>query len=104
MKGIKRLTASSYEIDDFIAIVADDHIFGGKDLANGRGEEALGNITDDDQRKLLMPDEQINNFSAIGKLPQFRSKVTKQENLKTLHRRKYKFDGAVKLKDNAQVK
>lgn len=102
MKGVKRLTESSYEIGDFVVIVADDHVFAGKDLTNGRVEEALGDLSDSEVNLLTMSDEGINSFSAIGQLPTFRSLATKRQNLKTLHRRKYHFDGGVKLKVNAQ--
>ena len=102
MKGVKRLTASSYEIGDFVAIVADDHIFAGKDLQNGRAEEQLGVLSDIDKSKLIMSDEAPTNFSAISKLPTFRSLSTKADQMKQLRRRKYTFDNSVKLKANAQ--
>lgn len=103
MKGVKRTTASSYEIGDYVAVVPDNHIFDGKDLQNGRGEEFLGNLSDGDISKLIMQDEIIKDYSAF-QLPTFRSISTGDHNLKALHRRKYQFDGAVKLKTNAQVK
>ena len=102
MKGVKRLTPSSYEVGDFVAIVADDHMFDGKDLQNGRAEELLGTLTDAEKGKLLMSDEAPTNFSAISKLPTFRSLSTKSDQMKQLHRRKYHFDSGVKLKANAQ--
>ena len=102
MKGVKRLTSSSYEIGDYVAIVPDDHGFDGKDLQNGRAEEALGAISDDERSKLMMTDEAPANFSAISQLPTFRSKSSGRDNLTPLHRRKYQFDGGVKLKANAQ--
>jgi len=104
MKGVKRLTPSSYEIGDFVAIVSDDHVFAGKDLTNGRGEESLGDLTDEEIGKLIMEDEQINQYSAISQIPTFRSLSTKQANMKMLRRRKYHFDNGVKLKANAQKK
>ena len=102
MKGVKRLTASSYEVNDIIIIMEDDHIFSVRDLLNGRAEIILGNISNADYQKLLMEDSGITTASTISKLPTFRSLSTKRENLKELHRRKYYFDEGVKLKANAQ--
>lgn len=101
MKGVKRLTASSYEIGDYVAIVPDDHIFDGKDLQNGRVQEFLGNLSDGDISKLIMQDEIIGDYSAF-QLPTFRSITTRRYNLKVLRRRKYQFDVDVELKSNAQ--
>ena len=102
MKGVKRLTASTYEVGDFVAIVPDDHVFDGGDLHNGRGEESLGVLSNDEHLKLMMSDEAPTNFSAISELPTFRSIMTKSENMKSLHRRKYTYNSGVKLKGNAQ--
>jgi len=103
MKGVKRLTPSTYETGDFITIVDDDYVFAGNDLDNGRAEEFLGVLSDSDKAKLLMMDKQaINN--AVSKLGTFRSLSTRQKNLKKLRRRKYNFDGGARLKANAQTK
>lgn len=104
MKGIKRVTQSSYDVDDFIAIVKDDHVFGGRDLENGRAEEYLGNLTDSEINKLIMTDDQSGNMSVLMSVPTFRSLSSSNRNLKNLHRRKYKYSGSVVLKDNAQKK
>ena len=103
MKGVKRLTPSSYETGDFITTVPDDHVFAGKDLQNGRGEELLGDLSETENEKLLMEDEQISQRSGAGQLAGFRSLMTGGRNLKVLHRRKYNFADGVKIKPNAQV-
>ena len=101
MKGVKRITASSYEIGDFVAIVDDSHVFDGQDLQNGRAEEILPVLTEAEISKLIMGDEQIN--LGVGRLlPGFRSLSTATGNLKQLHRRKYHYNNGVMLKANAQ--
>ena len=102
MKGLRRLTASTYEAGDFVSIVEDSHEFASKDIGSNREVIDLGNISKRNISKLMTEDEQINNSSAIGKLPAFKSLITGRKNLKSLRRRKYHFDGSVKLKSNAQ--
>jgi len=103
MKGVKRLTPSTYEAGDYVAIVPDSHVFGGNDLQDGRAEESLGELPPGDISKLIMSDEGVGDYSAMA-LPTFRSLSTNNANLKLLHRRKYQYDGSVKLKSNAQEK
>lgn len=104
MKGVKRLTQSSYDVGDYVVIVPDDHIFDGKDLQNGRGEELLGAITAADQAKLLMVDEGIESFRATVAIPALRSKASGPAGLTPLHRRKYNISNSiVTLKNNAGV-
>ena len=105
MKGVRINTEGQggYESGDFVVSLPDDHIYCGGDLKNGRTSEDLGALSDEDSLKLTMRDEVVGDYSAHS-LPTFRSLSTGFENLKTLHRRKYKFDGGVQLKPNAQEK
>ena len=67
--------------------------------------EAGLTLSDSDKQKLMIVDERPDNYSAIAQIPTFRSLLTKQENMKQLHRRKYQNSGnTVFLKPNAQVK
>ena len=102
MKGVMRQTASKYETGDILQIFPDDYIFAGKDLANGRVEVVLGNLTDAEISKLEMSDDGLVTYSAINQLPTFRSKMSGSAGLRILRRRKYQFDNGVKLKANAQ--
>ena len=102
MKGLRRITASSYEIGDFVSIDPDSHTYGGRDF-NNREEVSLPGLTDAERNKLIMVDERPVNYSAISQLPTFRSLSTKIQAMKQLHRRKYQFDNGVMLKSNAQV-
>lgn len=102
MKGVKRLTTSSYEIGDFVAVVDDSHVFAGKDLQNGRGEENLGAITINEQSKLVMQDEGLKSFRATMAISAFRSQTSKEVSI--FHRRKYSVsNNKVTLKSNAGV-
>lgn len=102
MKGVIRLTDSTYETGDIIQIFPDDYVFDGKDLSNGRGVVDLGNLTEEEIDLLDMRDEGPYNASAMSLLPAFRVILSKTGSMKTLHRRKYHFDNGVKLKSSAQ--
>lgn len=103
MKAVIRITPSSYEVGDIVALVEDDHVFGGKDIVAGQREAVdIGNLSESDKSKLLMADKGTVNISAVSKLPTFQNIATSRDALKILHRRKYHFDGGVKLKVNAQ--
>jgi len=101
MKGVKRLTPSTYETGDYIIVVEDDYVFGGSDLSGGRAEEPLGSMTQDEIAKLTMQDEGVADFS-VNALATFRSLSSGARNMKVLHRRKYQFDVGIKVKPNAQ--
>lgn len=85
---INKSPNSTYEIDDNIGVFPDDYQFGGRDLLN-REVQDLGDISDEDINLLLMPDEQFENVYAVAQLPQFRSAIFKQGNMKQIKRRKY---------------
>jgi len=62
-------------------------------------------VTEDDEKLLKQNDEGVKNFSAVSKLPTFRSLSMGREQLKEFHRRKYQYEGGVvKRKANAQVR
>ena len=102
MKGVKRSYPSLLETGDFVTIVADNHVFVGLDLANGREEVPLHDLTQSEFNYLLMEDEGISNLSAISQLPAFRSRSTGSGAMTSFRGRKYHWDNGVVRKSIAQ--
>ena len=94
---------AGYETEDTIRVVSDSHVWGSGELNAAVFTIQTGvTLTGDEISKLEMQDEAPTNIAAISNLPTFRSFVTKRDNLKSLHRRKYQYDSGIKLKANAQ--
>lgn len=105
MQIIKRNSPNAgYETEDIIAIVPDDHVFGLSELNTDNFTIVTGvTLTEADEAKLIMTDERPDNYAATIKLSAFKSRTTKQENFKLIHRRKYHYiNNKVTLKSNAQ--
>jgi len=104
MQIIERKSPSNgYETGDCITVVSDNHAFGGEELkADKFTIKSNTTLSDCDINKLVMYDSAPINVSAISQLPAFRSLATGKEAMRNLHRRKYSYDNAIKLKSNAQ--
>lgn len=98
MKAVVRITPSSYEIGDVIALVPSDHVFSENDLRPGVRESVeIGNVTETEQVLLKMGDERIKGSWAITSVPAFRHSLFKKHNMKETRRRKYTLNGNLEV-------
>ena len=97
---------TSYEQGDVVIHYPEGTDYTGTEESNPAKFTIVENVTltESERLKLLMVDSVMADYSAFN-LPTFRSLSTKQDNIKSLHRRKYQYvNEDVKLKSNAQDK
>lgn len=94
MIAVRRITESGYESGDVVAVVESDHVFTENDLRPGIREAVeIGIITDEERRLLLMEDEELPGAVIGLRAPATGKYLLNKQRLQTKRRRKYKLDG-----------